>query len=94
MPAASALSNSVGPSELPAALACSLESGPNKTADNDDRTPARIHTWVDTFLTEIPASDAALGLSADARTLRPNLVRVRSQASTRHTIGTTINTDN
>ena len=74
MPAVSALRSRVGPRELPAALACSLDSGPKSTADSADSTPARTHTWVETFLTEMPASDAALGLSAAARTLSPNLV--------------------
>ena len=93
MPAVRALSSSVGPSELPAALACSLDSGPNNTADIDDNTPASTHTCVDTFFTEMPASDAALGLSAAARTFKPNLVLVSRKASTAHTIGTTISTE-
>ena len=84
---------SVEPSELPAALACSLDRGPNSTAEIADNTPASTQICVDTFFTEMPASDAALGLSAEARTFNPNLVFVSRYARTAQTIGTTISTE-
>ena len=69
-----------------------LGSGPITSATGWQSTTRMDRAGVFSF--EMPASDAALELSAEARTRSPNFVRVSSHARIAQAIGATTSTDN
>jgi hypothetical protein len=84
--AVSVRSRRPGPRPTVAAVVVLLM-GAARTIVRVARAPASVHTRVDMALTLIPASRAASGLSAAARTASPGRLRFRNHARAATTTG-------